>query len=112
MQELVRCTHGVFPYLRTALQKALQSIAVVTFSIDVHQAAADFGSREVLSDLINFPPVMLSRLLYPVLLQWAVADVQIPTVEIVKGVHMPVMSIGLLIDLCTDNFTSRTAGDH
>jgi len=38
---------------------------------------------------------MLSRLLYPLLLQWAISDVQIPTVEIAAGVHMPVMSIGI-----------------
>lgn len=52
------------------------------------------GSRDLSS---NFPPAMLSRLLYPLLLQWAISDVQIPTVEIAAGVHMPVMSIGTQI---------------
>ena len=35
------------------------------------------------------------RLLLPLLLQWTAGEVQIPTVEIAKGVQMPVMSIGL-----------------
>ena len=47
--------------------------------------------------LSNFPPAMLSRFLYPLLLQWAISDVQIPTVEIAAGVRMPVMSIGTQI---------------
>eukprot|EP00490_Sorites_sp_Unknown_P005015 CAMPEP_0114651262 /NCGR_PEP_ID=MMETSP0191-20121206/8211_1 /TAXON_ID=126664 /ORGANISM="Sorites sp." /LENGTH=283 /DNA_ID=CAMNT_0001865387 /DNA_START=40 /DNA_END=891 /DNA_ORIENTATION=- len=38
---------------------------------------------------------MFSRLLYPLLLKWAAAEVHIPTVEIANGVHMPVMSIGI-----------------
>eukprot|EP00438_Fugacium_kawagutii_P027466 Skav205575 [mRNA] locus=scaffold460:30926:34586:+ [translate_table: standard] len=33
-------------------------------------------------------------LVLSLLLQWAVSEVKIPTVEIAKGVHMPVMSIG------------------
>lgn len=44
---------------------------------------------------------MFLRLLLP-LLQWTAGEVQIPTVEIAKGVQMPVMSIGLPLNmLCT-----------
>lgn len=44
---------------------------------------------------------MFLRLLLP-LLRWTAGEVQIPTLEIAKGVQMPVMSIGLPLNmLCT-----------
>ncbi len=43
----------------------------------------------------NTVAAMFLRILLPLLLQWTAGEVQIPTVEIAKGVQMPVMSIGL-----------------
>ena len=60
------------------------------------RAALSSGDAKLLEHIIVFPDrtAMLLRLL--LLLPWAACEVKIPTVEIAKGVQMPVMSIGQL----------------